>query len=188
MEEKLNDKVLTIPNILSFFRIALIPFIMWAYFTKQSILCAVLVVVSFLTDVCDGFIARRFNMISALGKALDPIADKLTLMSLFFCISVDNALLYYLLILFVVKEVIVGAEGLIIVKLSGTTYSAKWYGKITTGIMYASALSLVLFDKMPFVVTQIIFIICVCLNLLSLILYSVMNIRRIISLREQEND
>ncbi len=76
---KTKSQVFSIPNILSFVRIAFIPFIIWSYLAGNEILSAVLIAISLLTDMLDGFIARKFNMVTPLGKALDPIADKLTL-------------------------------------------------------------------------------------------------------------
>ncbi|MBQ3165860.1 MAG: CDP-alcohol phosphatidyltransferase family protein, partial [Clostridia bacterium] len=67
-------QIFTIPNILSFIRIGLIPFIVIAYVEGNLLLSAILLASSALTDIVDGFIARRFNQVSPLGKALDPIA------------------------------------------------------------------------------------------------------------------
>ena len=78
-EKQNENRILTIPNLLSAFRICLIPCIVWAYLVKERNDWAVgLLIVSGLTDMCDGFIARKFQMISNLGKILDPVADKLT--------------------------------------------------------------------------------------------------------------
>ena len=82
-----KNRILTIPNILSFVRIGLITFIMWLYLAKERYEAALFVLIaSGLTDIVDGFIARRFNMISDFGKIIDPIADKLTQASVLFCL------------------------------------------------------------------------------------------------------
>ena len=80
MFEKVFQKgqVFTVPNLLSLFRLILIPFIVVYYFTGPQTVAIVLIAVSAFTDVIDGRIARRFHMISNLGKILDPLADKLT--------------------------------------------------------------------------------------------------------------
>ena len=75
---------LSIPNLISLFRIVLIPFILWAYSQNRAILAVGLVAASGATDMVDGYIARRFNQITVLGKVLDPIADKLTQIALAF--------------------------------------------------------------------------------------------------------
>jgi len=75
-------KVFTIPNIISFVRILLIPVFVWAYLQDRMVLALILVAVSGISDKLDGTIARRMNQVSDLGKMLDPIADKLTQMTL----------------------------------------------------------------------------------------------------------
>ena len=81
------DRIFTIPNMLSFFRICLIPVIVWLYLVKKNYTWTVcILILSGVTDMVDGFIARRFNMISNLGKVLDPIADKLTQTVMLVCL------------------------------------------------------------------------------------------------------
>ena len=77
-EENLN-RIITVPNLLSFFRLCLIPVIIWSYCVKKNpLLAGEILLLSGLTDLADGYIARRFHRISNLGKILDPVADKLT--------------------------------------------------------------------------------------------------------------
>ena len=76
---KYEKKIVTIPNILSFFRICLLPVIVWLYGVENNYVWAgYILILSGVTDMADGYIARHFHMISNLGKILDPIADKLT--------------------------------------------------------------------------------------------------------------
>ncbi|MBQ9781969.1 MAG: CDP-alcohol phosphatidyltransferase family protein [Clostridia bacterium] len=172
-------EIFTIPNILSMFRIILIPFIIVAYFSNADVTCAILIVISALTDVVDGFIARRFNMISALGKALDPLADKLTLAFVLLCISIEFPHTIPLLVIFVVKEVLMGIEGLYIVKYTGTTYSAKWYGKISTVLMYATIMLFILFPDLDTTIEIVLIVLNILIIITSFILYSKMNLGRI---------
>ena len=79
MEEKYKHKIITIPNILTFFRLLLIPVIVWLYLVKKDPIWTMAVLaLSGITDIVDGIIARKCNMISDFGKAFDPVADKLT--------------------------------------------------------------------------------------------------------------
>ena len=85
MENKYQKKIITIPNLLSFFRLCLIPIMVWIYCVKKDYLWTTLILtLSGLTDVVDGTIARKWGMISDFGKILDPIADKLTLAAMLF--------------------------------------------------------------------------------------------------------
>ena len=92
MSNNIKDKlkkedILTIPNFLSFFRILLIPVIAVLYSIYDSHIAAVVVIaLSGLTDILDGKIARRFNMVSDFGKFIDPVADKLTQLAMILCL------------------------------------------------------------------------------------------------------
>ena len=84
MEKDYKNKIFTIPNVLSFFRILLVPVFVWLYaFRDERIWALIVLIVSGVTDLLDGFIARHFHMISDLGKMLDPVADKLTAAALY---------------------------------------------------------------------------------------------------------
>lgn len=174
---KKQSKVWTIPNLLSFFRLALIPFIVWAYFLYVPYLCAGLIVLSAITDLLDGYIARHFDMVSALGKALDPIADKLTLLAIIICVGIKKPILFLLAGVFAIKEIIMGIQGLIIIKKTGTTYSAKWYGKMATAIMYVSMLILIVWAALPNYLMHVILWLCVGVVLFSLIMYTIRNFK-----------
>ena len=177
-------EIFTITNILSMFRIVLIPFITIAYFSNADVTCAILIIISALTDVIDGFIARRFNMISALGKALDPLADKLTLAIILLSISIEFPHTIPLLVIFVLKEVSMGIEGLFIVKYTGTTYSAKWYGKISTVLMYATIMVFILFPSLDTSIELILIIANIAVIITTFILYSKMNISKINKIKQ----
>lgn len=103
-----KKEVLTIPNLLSMFRIVLIPVYLHIYLHADSpedyTLAAAILALSCLTDMIDGWIARKFNMISRLGKLLDPISDKLTQLCLMICLSFRHKSIRILLLLFLVKE------------------------------------------------------------------------------------
>ena len=100
-----QSKILTIPNLLSFFRLCLIPVFMWLYCVERNYLwTGIILIISGLTDTVDGIIARKFNMISDLGKVLDPIADKVTQAAMLFCLLTRFPLMIAPLALMVVKE------------------------------------------------------------------------------------
>ena len=129
--------ILTIPNLLSLLRLFMIPQLMWLYLQKQDYLqTAVLLALSGATDVLDGIIARKFNMISEFGKALDPVADKLTQMAMLYCVGTTFPEIRLLLILLVLKEVLTGAMSLISLKKTGHVQAAQWHGKVVTVLLY----------------------------------------------------
>ncbi|MBO5927096.1 MAG: CDP-alcohol phosphatidyltransferase family protein [Clostridia bacterium] len=174
-----SSKILTIPNILSFIRIGLIPFITVFYYKKNTLLTLAFILLSAVSDVLDGFIARKFNMISSLGKALDPIADKLTLFTLILIISIKKPLMLLVLVVFVIKEILMGVQGLLIIKYTGDTYSAKWYGKLTTTALYLLLiLNLVWVNASKLLIISTV-ILSILLMVFSLLKYSYTNSNKI---------
>lgn len=176
-KNKLQTKYLTIPNILSMFRIVLIPICVWLYCVERnSILTAVILLLSWFTDMIDGYIARKFNMISDLGKVLDPIADKLTQAAMLFCLLFNFHAMLYLLIFMIVKETTMAITGYVVVKKTKTVYGADWHGKIATGALYTILFIHILWINIPLYLSTTLILLCGGLMLLSLVLYITLNI------------
>lgn len=173
----MKQKILTIPNLLSFFRIVLIPVIIWLYVVKQDYLWTMLVLVlSGVTDVVDGFIARKFNMVSDFGKAFDPVADKLTQIATLFCLVKRFPFMKVPLVTLVVKEVFAGITGLLTIRKSGQVMSAVWHGKVTTFLLYSMMALHIVWFNIPGVVSDITVVICTIMMVLSAVLYGARNI------------
>ena len=105
-------EIFSIPNLMGYFRILLIPVFSWIYIHADGVsdyyMAAVLVGISGLTDMFDGKVARKFNMITELGKFIDPLADKLTQGALVLCFAVRYPLMRAVLALFILKEGFMG--------------------------------------------------------------------------------
>lgn len=129
--------IITIPNLLSVLRIALIVPIVLTYLRQKYVACIIYLLVSGLTDVVDGFIARRFNMISTVGKILDPTADKLTQATVVVIISTQYPIILPLVFILFFKEMgmLIGAT--LLFKLGLRPSEAKWWGKLTTLSIYS---------------------------------------------------
>lgn len=179
-ENKYKKKIFTIPNLISFFRLLLIPFILWAYIEKDdSILTLVLLFISALSDEIDGIVARKFNMISDLGKAIDPIADKLTQIAMLFGLVSRFDHMIYPLLLLVIKEFCSGVTTLASIKRTKSVKGADWHGKVTTFLMYLMLALHVLWPDIPQTLSWTLVGVCVFMMSLSFVLYSVRNIRAI---------
>ena len=174
MENRYEHKIITIPNLLSFFRLLLIPAIVWMYLVRQdSVWTVVLLTLSGMTDVVDGFIARKCNMISDFGKALDPVADKLTQIAMLFCLVSRFRWMMLPLVLLTVKEVVSGIVSLMLIHRTKTVNGALWHGKVATASLYSMMLIHLLWQNMPSVFSGILIGICTALVLLSAILYGI---------------
>lgn len=143
-----KKEILTIPNLLSLFRLILIPVYVGIYLnaheTSDYFIAAMILAVSCLTDLIDGKIARHFNMISTLGKILDPLADKATQFTLILCLAVKHPILWYLVGLFVVKESFQLIAGGINLKRGRMLKGALLSGKICTTVLFVSLILMVM--------------------------------------------
>lgn len=174
--DKYKKKIITIPNILSMVRICLIPVIVWLFLSKENyLLTGIFVLISGLTDVVDGMIARRFNMISDVGKVLDPIADKATQAVVVILLSIRFPLMLIPLAIGIVKEIFMTVSGYMIVKKCDVVLGANWHGKLATVVLTATmALHLVWYNIDP-TVSLIMILLSAAFIALSLTLYAVRN-------------
>lgn len=141
--------VWNVPNVLSLVRIALLPVFVLFYFQENWALAGSALLLSGLTDLLDGWIARRFNQITEIGKLLDPIADKLTQIAVLLCIVVDTPVLIPLSIICFVKETLQVIGGWILLSKNATIRASKWFGKISTFSFYGVMLAVFLWPDMP---------------------------------------
>ena len=186
----LMEGAMTIPNLLAVIRIILIP-VFLVLFLKGSYLAAVIVLgISGLTDLFDGKIARAFNQVSNLGKLLDPIADKLTQITLaiayfFYFHASDDALLRgasWLFWAFVLKELLMLIGGVLLLTHDITPQAAIMYGKVATVAYYVVMILLLLFSPgfgvfhnwftLPSVAIIILVLISVVLTIIAFFAYA----------------
>ena len=189
-EEFTSTEFFTIPNILSIIRILMIPLIVWAYcFKKDLQLAFILFAVSAFTDVADGFIARRFNMITEAGKILDPIADKLTQAAVIFCLclTIKSVEMWVLLGVLVVKELAMFIMGLVSLKAVDEVSGAKWFGKLSTVVIFLVVGVNSLFGELNPIVHLTSILIAIAFMSLSLIKYALFYRKIIKSYKKEQN-
>lgn len=173
-----QKKIITVPNILSLFRLCLIPVIVWLYcFRNDYLLTTLVLVISGATDVIDGIIARRFGMISDFGKAFDPVADKLTQIVTLFCLVVRFPHMIIPLVVLTVKEVLAAIFNTITIKKTGEVMGAVWHGKLNTVLLYSMMVIHLVWFRIPAVVSDILIVVCTAMMLLSAVLYNMRNAR-----------
>ena len=145
MEKK---QVFTIPNILCVFRILLVPLFVVLYLRAEDLtgylIAASVIFVCALTDFLDGFIARKFNMISEVGKILDPFADKLLQCGIALSLMFKIKYMYLLFIVFVVKEITMFVFQAYLYKHGKRLDGALWYGKVATAVFYLFMMIMIL--------------------------------------------
>lgn len=128
----------TIPNWLCFLRIALIPVFTVMFIKGMYIPAFITMIVAALTDLLDGKIARKYNMVSNLGKILDPIADKLSQIAIVIILIVKfwDGYLKYILMLFIVKELLMVVGGALLLAKGMRPVAAEMWGKVATTVFY----------------------------------------------------
>ncbi len=146
-EFELNSKnIFTIPNILSYIRILLIvPFVI-LFLRENYLWAAICLIVSGLSDCVDGFLARKLNQITKLGKMLDPIADKLTLLAVGVCISIAEPLVIPVILILIAKDILMVTGASIMLKKGVMPCASLWFGKVGTVCFYTSVTAIVIFD------------------------------------------
>ena len=181
----------TIPNLLSVIRILLIPVFAYLFYNDEKIMAVVVLAISGLTDTMDGQIARKFNQISALGKVIDPVADKLTQITIAVMLLIDfktasnpviNALGWVFLV-FLIKEAVMIVGGLIMLLLNIRPGAAEFWGKAATVVFYVGmviiiavgpevgALNSILGFELPNIITGIIVVLCAVMTLAAFASY-----------------
>ncbi len=179
----------TIPNLLSLIRILLIPVFAYLFYNDQKIAAVVVLALSGLSDMFDGKIARKFNQVSALGKILDPVADKLTQITIAVMLFIDfrtaeNALINafgWVFLVFLIKEGVMIVGGLIMLLLKIRPGAAEIWGKVATLVFYVGMTVIIAFGPevgalkdfftLPEIVTGIIVVISAIMTVIAFLSY-----------------
>ena len=150
--------------------------IVWLYVRKQDYLwTTVILALSGVTDMVDGYIARRFRMISDFGKAFDPVADKLTQIAMLFCLVTRFPYMLLPLVVLMLKEAFAAVTGLLTIRKTGNVLGAVWHGKAATVSLYGMMLVHLLWFNIPSAVSGILIGVSTVMVLLSAILYGIRN-------------
>ena len=189
-----SKKIFTIPNIISMFRLLLIPVFIWSYLILENvILTVILLAVSGISDIVDGFIARRFNMVSDVGKVLDPVADKFTQFAIITCLIFRFNYMIIPFVFLLIKEVSDVITGIAVIKTTKVVNGAEGHGKLATVFIYIMMAAHIIWplftggsEILP-VVSVILVAAATLMTVLSFILYTVRNIR-LIKERKKESD
>lgn len=173
-----KSELLSIPNILCYIRLLLIPVFVILYIKAETqseyFRAAFIVLIASFTDFLDGFIARKFNMVTEFGKLLDPVADKLMQFALLFVLLVKTNYIYILVIIFLIKEITMAILGYVFLKKGKKLDGAKWFGKVSTAVFYFTMFILIIFPKLydynKYIVYTLV-LICASFLILSFLLY-----------------
>lgn len=174
--KRFNKKdIFTIPNMICYLRILLIPVFCWMYITAETgsdyLWATAVVLFSSFTDLFDGMIARKFNQVTELGKVLDPVADKLTHAALAICLATRYPLMWALIALMAVKEGYMAIMGIKMLKQDKMLDGAMWFGKICTATLFTGLCVLFFFYNLTPLAANIIICVMMGVMLATLCLY-----------------
>ena len=166
-----------IPNILTIIRFILIPFIFTSVVNNDYLVALIFFTVSAITDVLDGYIARKYNYITDLGKLIDPLADKLTQVSLLLSLAILKILPWWIFAIVFIKECVMVISASLLYKRKDVVVYSKWYGKLATVLFYlAIVVSLIVNQfhvQMPFRIDLYLYYLAILATIFSLIMYSI---------------
>lgn len=185
--------LIKIPNILCYLRILMVPLFLHIYFTADEqndfYIATFVVMASGLTDFLDGQFARRLNMVTDLGRIIDPLADKLMQLAMLAALTVRVKYMYLLVIFLVVKELLTSILGFFVMRYAKRRLNgAKWYGKVCTAVLYVIMLALVAFPGMEKGLQEILLIVCACGLALAFVMYTRLYIIMLIDSKTGRND
>lgn len=166
-----------IPNILTIIRFILIPFIYMSVLSGQFLTAIIIFTISALTDILDGYIARKYNYITDIGKLIDPLADKLTQLSLLLSLAILKILPWWIFGIVFIKEFVLVVSASVLYSKKDVVVYSKWYGKLATTLFYlAIVVSLIInqFDiTMRFRIDLYLYYLAILATIFSLIMYSI---------------
>lgn len=142
---------MNLPNILSIFRMCLVPVFIIVFFSDipHAHACAAIVyAIAGITDVLDGMIARKFNMITRLGKILDPLADKMMTITVFVCITVAGIIPWWIIALIFAKDLMLILGGVNLYQEMSGVFKSNVFGKLATVFLVIGGIIILLFENL----------------------------------------
>ena len=166
-----------IPNILTIIRFILIPFIYMSVLTEHFFTALIIFTISALTDILDGYIARKYNYITDIGKLIDPLADKLTQVALLGALTILGILPWWILAIVFVKECVMVISASVLYSKKDVVVYSKWYGKLATSLFYLAIVCSLIINQFniatPFRIDLYLYYLAILATIFSLIMYGI---------------
>jgi len=151
-----------IPNILSVIRILMVPlfiYLFFYYYERQIYLSLYVFLLAGITDIADGYLARKCNWITNAGKLLDPLADKMMQCAVLVCFALKNFIPWWIAAMYMGKELFMICGALIVLKKIKVTVKSNWYGKCMTAVFYAIAFAVFIIKLFALTMSGIVYFI-----------------------------
>ncbi len=166
-----------IPNILTIIRFILVPFIFISVITNHYLVAILIFTLSAITDILDGYIARKYNYITDIGKLIDPLADKLTQISLLLALTILNILPWWIITIVLIKETSMIIAASVMYKKDDIVVYSKWYGKVATTLFYLAIIVSLIVNQfnisLPIRIDLYLYYLAIFSTIFSLIMYGI---------------
>ena len=172
------DRIWTVPNILSMFRILCVAVMIGAFCAENIMVAMVVFIIAILTYLVDGYIARHFNQITNLGKLLDPLADKLLVLSALVAFYALDILPLWVVAIAIVKELIMVIGSLFFLKKKDVVVFSNLFGKIAATVFYLAIILTFLYQYVA-PVHMIVMIVALVMSVAAMVQYGIITLRRI---------
>lgn len=178
-----------IPNLLTGLRFILIPFIFLSVIQQKYLIGIILFTISSITDVLDGYIARKYNFITDIGKLLDPLSDKLTQIFLLLALSILDILPWWIFAIVIAKECAMIISASMLYSKKDVVVYSKWYGKLATSLFYLAIICSLLINQfnlsLPFRIDLYLYYLAIFATVFSLIMYAIkFSILQVVKLKQ----
>ena len=138
------NRVLTVPNAISFLRICSIPYLAWLITQRHMMVALIVLAISAFSDCVDGYIARRWNQVSKLGQILDPIADRLLIVCSTLALAIAKVIPWWALILVVLRDVVMAVLVIVLAQYDYGPLPVNFVGKAGTALLMLAIVSLMI--------------------------------------------
>ena len=166
-----------IPNILTIIRFILIPYIYMSVISRHYLTALIIFTISAITDILDGYIARKYNYITDIGKLIDPLADKLTQISLLLSLAILKLLPWWIFAIVFIKELVLVISASVLYSKKDVVVYSVWYGKLATTLFYLAIICSLLINhfniNMAFRVDLYLYYLAILATFFALIMYAI---------------
>ena len=165
---------MNLPNYLSLFRLCLVPVFVLVYFSgarHANLFAALVFAIAAFSDFLDGHIARKYGLTTTLGKILDPLGDKLMTFAVLICITIDQVIPLWALLVFFTKELLMALGGLVLYKRISDMPPSNYFGKCSTVVFFAVCVILMIFTGIPPVWATVMISIAIAVMIVAFISY-----------------
>ncbi|HPJ75251.1 MAG TPA: CDP-alcohol phosphatidyltransferase family protein [Clostridia bacterium] len=176
-----------IPNIITCIRLCLIPVFCYFLWNNNDLVAGIVFIIAALSDVVDGYLARKLNAISNFGKLADPFADKIMQISAIILLFLLGRLKAWIMIVLFAKDFILMLGGLLYKLIYNITVSSRWFGKISALTLNVIIAASILFS-LGTGTTNILMVIAMCLQIASLVAYTVLSLINLSKIKNNKKE